>query len=50
MIHSPVIELPEALSRNDDRIGAVYLGVALRVIHHISTDLGDNRLVISDDV
>lgn len=37
--HSPIVELPEAAPRYDDRMGGEYLRVELWAVLHISTDL-----------
>lgn len=39
VIHSPVVELPEAAPGYDDRMGGEYLRVELWVVLHISADL-----------
>lgn len=41
VIHSPVVELPEAPPGYDDWMGGVDLRVELRVVPHVSADLGE---------
>lgn len=40
IIHSPVVELPEAAPGYDDRMGGVYLRVELWPVLHVAADLG----------